>query len=272
MGSSVMCEKRCCAGDRDAGHDRQLRLRLAWREGHCRAAASGELRAILRSCPEPYHRHAIVRLAPGAGRCRNRTVFFVSDGTGITAETFGNSILAQFAIKPRHVRRPFIDTADKAHQVVREINHTAEHDRQAADRLRHAGQPEIAARVVKRALRRPRAGHVQHLRRAARRPSSASSPTTASAASPTSPRARSTRPHRGDQLLRSPTTTASRPRPREGRRDPGRRQPQRQDADLALPGDAARHQGGQLSADPRGLRARPAAVDAGTAQGASASA
>jgi len=56
----------------------------------------------------------------------NRTVFFVSDGTGITAETFGNSILSQFAIKPRHVRRPFIDTADKAHQVLREINHTAE--------------------------------------------------------------------------------------------------------------------------------------------------
>lgn len=56
----------------------------------------------------------------------NRTVFFVSDGTGITAETFGNSILSQFAVRPRHVRRPFIDTADKAHQVLREINHTAE--------------------------------------------------------------------------------------------------------------------------------------------------
>jgi regulator of PEP synthase PpsR (kinase-PPPase family) len=56
----------------------------------------------------------------------NRTVFFVSDGTGITAETFGNSILAQFSGKPRHVRRPFIDTPDKAHQVVREINHTTE--------------------------------------------------------------------------------------------------------------------------------------------------
>jgi regulator of PEP synthase PpsR (kinase-PPPase family) len=50
------------------------------------------------------------------------TVYFVSDGTGITAETFGNSILNQFAAKPRHVRRPFIDSADKAHQVVREIN------------------------------------------------------------------------------------------------------------------------------------------------------
>jgi hypothetical protein len=56
----------------------------------------------------------------------NRTVFFVSDGTGITAETFGNSILAQFTLKPHHVRRPFIDSADKAHQVVREINHTAQ--------------------------------------------------------------------------------------------------------------------------------------------------
>ena len=39
------------------------------------------------------------------------TVFFVSDGTGITAETFGNSILNQFAVKPRHVRRPFVDTS-----------------------------------------------------------------------------------------------------------------------------------------------------------------
>ncbi len=56
----------------------------------------------------------------------NRTVFFVSDSTGITAETFGNSILNQFTVKPRHVRRPFIDSADKAHQVVREINHAAD--------------------------------------------------------------------------------------------------------------------------------------------------
>ncbi len=56
----------------------------------------------------------------------NRTVYFVSDGTGITAETFGNSILAQFPGKQRHVRRPFIDTVDKAHQVAREINHSTE--------------------------------------------------------------------------------------------------------------------------------------------------
>jgi regulator of PEP synthase PpsR (kinase-PPPase family) len=55
----------------------------------------------------------------------NRTVFFVSDGTGITAETFGSSILAQFSGKPRKVRRPFIDTVEKARAVVAEINHTA---------------------------------------------------------------------------------------------------------------------------------------------------
>jgi regulator of PEP synthase PpsR (kinase-PPPase family) len=55
-----------------------------------------------------------------------RTVFFVSDGTGITAETFGNAILAQFDMKTRHVRLPFTDTIDKAHQAVRQINHTAE--------------------------------------------------------------------------------------------------------------------------------------------------
>jgi [pyruvate, water dikinase]-phosphate phosphotransferase / [pyruvate, water dikinase] kinase len=58
----------------------------------------------------------------------DRSVFFISDSTGITAETFGNSILAQFAIKPRHVRRPFIDTPDKAYQVVREINHAFERE------------------------------------------------------------------------------------------------------------------------------------------------
>jgi regulator of PEP synthase PpsR (kinase-PPPase family) len=58
----------------------------------------------------------------------NRTVFFVSDGTGITAETFGNSILAQFPAKHRHVRRPFIDSEDKARQVAAEIEATAQRE------------------------------------------------------------------------------------------------------------------------------------------------
>ncbi len=54
-----------------------------------------------------------------------RTIFVVSDGTGITAETFGSALMTQFNVKPRLVRIPFVDTADQAHQAVRQINHTA---------------------------------------------------------------------------------------------------------------------------------------------------
>jgi len=58
----------------------------------------------------------------------HRTAFFISDGTGITAETFGKAILAQFEIAPKRVRMPFVDDADKAYQAVRQINHAAEID------------------------------------------------------------------------------------------------------------------------------------------------
>lgn len=57
-----------------------------------------------------------------------RTVFFVSDGTGITAETFGHSVLTQFDLKFRQVRLPFIDTCDKAYDAVRKINEVANED------------------------------------------------------------------------------------------------------------------------------------------------
>ncbi len=56
----------------------------------------------------------------------NRTVFFVSDGTGITAETFGHSVLTQFDLKFKQVRLPFIDTLDKAYDAVRRINEAFE--------------------------------------------------------------------------------------------------------------------------------------------------
>ena len=56
----------------------------------------------------------------------SRTVFFVSDGTGITAETFGHSVLTQFDLRFRQVRLPFIDTIDKAYDAVRKINEGAE--------------------------------------------------------------------------------------------------------------------------------------------------
>jgi regulator of PEP synthase PpsR (kinase-PPPase family) len=64
------------------------------------------------------------RLLPSS----SRTVFFVSDGTGITAETFGHSVLTQFDLRFRQIRLPFIDTCDKAYDAVRKINDVAAED------------------------------------------------------------------------------------------------------------------------------------------------
>lgn len=59
----------------------------------------------------------------------DRTVFFVSDGTGITAETFGHSVLSQFeGLKLRQVRLPFIDSAEKADEAVTRIDHQGQVD------------------------------------------------------------------------------------------------------------------------------------------------
>jgi len=58
-----------------------------------------------------------------------RTVFYISDGTGITAETFGQSVLTQFeGVALRHVRLPFIDSLDKADATVARIDAQAERD------------------------------------------------------------------------------------------------------------------------------------------------
>lgn len=60
----------------------------------------------------------------------DRTVFYVSDGTGVTAETFGQSLLTQFdRLELREVRLPFVDSVEKAHQAVERINRQALLDR-----------------------------------------------------------------------------------------------------------------------------------------------
>jgi len=60
-----------------------------------------------------------------------RTVFFVSDGTGITAETLGHSVLSQFELRFKQVRLPFVDTLDKAYDATRRINDVAQADGKA---------------------------------------------------------------------------------------------------------------------------------------------
>lgn len=68
-------------------------------------------------------------LHPAATQPYIRTVFVVSDGTGITAETFAHSVLAQFeGVRFRHIRLPFIDSVDKAGDVAIRIDQTAEAD------------------------------------------------------------------------------------------------------------------------------------------------
>jgi regulator of PEP synthase PpsR (kinase-PPPase family) len=58
-----------------------------------------------------------------------RTVFFVSDQTGVTAETMGHSLLTQFeGLEFRQVTLPFVASLDKAREAVRKIDATAAED------------------------------------------------------------------------------------------------------------------------------------------------
>jgi regulator of PEP synthase PpsR (kinase-PPPase family) len=63
---------------------------------------------------------------PSADVPAKRAAFFVSDSTGITAGTLGNALLANFpAISFRRHTIPFVDTAEGAHNVRREIERAA---------------------------------------------------------------------------------------------------------------------------------------------------
>ena len=74
-----------------------------------------------------------------------RTVFFLSDQTGVTAETLGHSLLTQFDVQQfRQVTLPFIDSEDKAHEAVHKINDTA---------LDGASRPIIFSTLVQDELR-----------------------------------------------------------------------------------------------------------------------
>jgi regulator of PEP synthase PpsR (kinase-PPPase family) len=51
-----------------------------------------------------------------------RSVFFVSDRTGITVEMLGNSLLTQFEeVEFKRVTLPFIDNIEKVHDVISQI-------------------------------------------------------------------------------------------------------------------------------------------------------
>jgi regulator of PEP synthase PpsR (kinase-PPPase family) len=57
---------------------------------------------------------------------QQRTVFFVSDGTGITVEMLGHSLLTQFeGVTFRQFTLPFVDSVAKAEECLKRINETA---------------------------------------------------------------------------------------------------------------------------------------------------
>ena len=57
-----------------------------------------------------------------------RSVFFVSDRTGLTSENMGNALLEQFSeLTFKRSTHPFIDSPEKAHDLVAQINATAAH-------------------------------------------------------------------------------------------------------------------------------------------------
>ena len=92
---------------------------------------------ILRASPSP-------RSVPPLPH-RNRTVFFVSDGTGLTAEALGHSLLTQFegiTFTPAVI--PFVDSREKAHDAVTRIGRS----RAAGD-----ARPIVFATLVDDAVR-----------------------------------------------------------------------------------------------------------------------
>lgn len=58
-----------------------------------------------------------------------RTAFFISDGTGLTAEALGRSLLAQFdSTKCTMVTKPYIDTTEKAEDLIHTIAEVGKKD------------------------------------------------------------------------------------------------------------------------------------------------
>ena len=62
-----------------------------------------------------------------------RTAFFISDSTGITAETLGNSLLTQFPqFEFTKIAIPYVNNAEKAVEVLKQINQTCRDDQTKA--------------------------------------------------------------------------------------------------------------------------------------------
>src|SRR2546427_11609435 len=76
---------------------------------------------------------------------QRRTVFFVSDGTGITAQILGHSLLTQFEdVDFNQVTLPFVDSAERAEECLARIE---------AESASGNGQPIVFSTLVNHDVR-----------------------------------------------------------------------------------------------------------------------
>ncbi|MDH4175844.1 MAG: kinase/pyrophosphorylase, partial [Betaproteobacteria bacterium] len=76
---------------------------------------------------------------------QRRTVFFISDGTGITAQMLGHSLLTQFeGVEFRQVTLPFVNSRDQAEDCRARIDEESRHGN---------GQPIVFSTLVNGELR-----------------------------------------------------------------------------------------------------------------------
>ena len=81
---------------------------------------------------------------------RKRNVFMISDGTGITVESLGNSLLSQFeSIGFEKSLHPFIDNLEKATKICSKINHCAKNSDERPLVFITLVDPSIAALIKK---------------------------------------------------------------------------------------------------------------------------
>jgi regulator of PEP synthase PpsR (kinase-PPPase family) len=74
-----------------------------------------------------------------------RTVFFVSDGTGITAQMLGHSLLTQFeGVEFKQITLPFVDSIEKAEECLARIE---------AESANGSGQPVVFSTLVNQDVR-----------------------------------------------------------------------------------------------------------------------
>ena len=74
-----------------------------------------------------------------------RTVFFVSDGTGITAQMLGHSLLTQFeGVEFKQITLPFVDTLEKAEECLARIE---------SESANGSGQPVVFSTLVNQDVR-----------------------------------------------------------------------------------------------------------------------